>query len=387
MHHRTLLPVLGLALAGSTAAQSITNLDTGAQYTALQAAIDAANSGARLGIAGGSHGAVVITKSITLIGDQGATIASAPNGGCTQPPAITIRGGGADRVSISGLTIGGTATWPTCTPGAGISATGLAELRVYRSSITGHVYTGVLTGILVSAPGIHVPTGAPLIVLSDCVVDGTASDSDGTQTPTPQGGAAIDAPGASVVAVGSTLTAGDGGDSFLISPVQPTACPCAWGTMSYGGDAVVADEYWHADTTEVPGRGGRVFVLGVSWGQQPDGQPVIANSVDSLGFSISATAPPRLGQMWSLQFVPVFGSASALVVGDPAAPQPFAGAGWLCIDPNGVYSCVALGSQTPVSFPVPTQTAVLGVEFAAQVATVWASQALLSRPIFEQVTF
>lgn len=157
---------VGVAPAASAAGCSVTNVATGARFTSLQPAVNAAAAGVTLRISGTCKGNVTIGKRLTLLG-----VGTAPtlrgNGG--RP--LTLTGG---PVTIDRLRItGGIATSCFSAPAGVACGGGIAtskRLIVKRSLIEGNTVSGSLAA---HGGGISIVTGGSLKVVGSIIRDNT----------------------------------------------------------------------------------------------------------------------------------------------------------------------------------------------------------------------
>ncbi|MEM7202396.1 MAG: hypothetical protein AAF628_19145 [Planctomycetota bacterium] len=380
-------------LAPVAQAQIVVDPAGSGAFTDLQAAIDAAPPGSVLRVLGGTYGPLRIDKSLTIVGDPAPLISSPRMGSGVQVPGIDLVGTGTESFRAAHIQVSGTAAFPYNGPGPGIRSAGFAEIGIYHSIIRGHEYEVVTaTGTYQGQPGLLVrASDTPRITISDSTVQGSASGVDASLILGPPGPAGVDAPGATVLAVDSRVTGGDGSDSVTFGSGTPCPCPGGFGV---GGPGVIAATLYLADLIPDGGRGGQVMLTTGSsfmpWGQQPDGPGLQVGDLQPAGaFSVVAPDPIRQGANWSLYFTPRGGLAAALLAAPLGAPQTQPGfRGPLFLDLSGPKLLIGFpASKTGLTFPVPIDPLLGGAEIAFQIAIIGSRFNDLSKPIPGMVGF
>ncbi len=168
------LCVLGAVAVCPVAAASeprchVVDLDAGASFKALQAAVNAATAGDTLRVQGTCVGSTVIAKDLAFVGKSNRGLGPATLDGGHAGRVLRIETG--VTVMITGLTI----TNGAAAEGAGIL--NLGRLTLTTSRVTGNVATGSGGGI---ASGLRdLPLPRPTIALIDSLVADNVAGSDG----------------------------------------------------------------------------------------------------------------------------------------------------------------------------------------------------------------
>lgn len=365
-------------------------------YTDLQTAIQAAPPGAVIHVIGGTWGPLSITRSVTIVGQNQPRIRAPLWGFGSQPPAITLQGTGTESVVLARLDISGQCDgswWNTAGPA--LAGAGFARIAIHDCTVHAHDWISI-TGSADSARGIAITGNTTLHVVRSSV---RASHSYAAADDywAPSGAPAIDAPGATVVLLDSTVTGGQAGSSiFTFAPPAPTPCPCGASGQEpgRGGVGVRAAILYVAGGAIQGGAGSPVFVGPPAlpsltpWGDQPDGAPVLAAVQATFATTLTQTAPLRLGSVHALGFAPAL-LPSLLALGRPAPwPMAVAGVQFVCVDlatPIVLHTLPAGASSYALA--VPSTVGLLGYELAEQRFELAPGGMLLaSNPVFGVVT-
>lgn len=405
---RTVKPTVVILLAAFAALAAFTETavsatlvvdpNGGGGYTSLQAAIDAAAPGDVISVRGGTYSMITVSKPLTIVAQPRATIRPPDPFTETQPyiqdPALTLQGSaGTGRVALVNLEIGG--AWDAShfgTGGQGIRGGGFEELLISRCSVFGAV-PFYLTGGAWSARAIEVSGALPRVVVTGSSVTAGPSDNDFYPSPTPPGRAAIYAPASTVLVLDSTVRGGDvvselwtgqGGTSVPANP-----CPCP-GLGGEGGPGIEADRAFVAGSTVLGGQGYGVFDASntppappIPWGSQPDGEPIVAQTIVPLAQDLLSTGPLTLGGTWTLAWLTPSSGGLLFASLEGASPIVIEPAGWWFLDPGPPLLVLPLanGPGTLTTF-VPDSPPLLGVELWLQAHH---PSSGLTRPVVEVV--
>jgi hypothetical protein len=363
----------------------------GGTHNDLQTAIDAAPPGAVIHVRGGTWGPLVVTRSLTLVGENMPLVRSTLTGVGQQPPAIQLQGSGGDTALLVGFEVRGDANgfaWNVAGPG--LAASGFARIAIHDSIVRGHVWSGI-TGAAAGASGITV-TGAATVHVVRSMVRASTSFAGSMNQWAPNGAAAIDAPLANVMLLDATVTGGDADVSWwTMGSPWPTPCPCTPGGTApgRGGDGVVAHHVYRAGGAITAGLGSpvRIGVPPVPYGAQPAGATIAAVATTGVAPTLSPTSALRLGATHTIAF-PATSTPSLLALGAPLAwPVPVLGMPHWCLDlaQPFVLNFLPAGS-TALAMQVPNAVQLLGYELGAQRADVDASGAFTAtNPTFALV--
>jgi hypothetical protein len=216
-------------------------------YADPQTAIDNASPGDTIIIHGGTWPPITIDKPLSLVGAPSPTIEAESPGALVVAP-ITLDGPGSGVVTLSRITVGGTAIGAISSQNApGIRGGGFLELHVYDSEIHAPEWC-CLTGLGVGEAGIDV--AVPFILVERSMVTGARTDTDTTQlTGGVDGGRGIAGPGTLVV-LDSTVLGGDSG--FFCFPSASCDFGCPGGR---GGAGIQGPTLYHAGSTIEGGAG------------------------------------------------------------------------------------------------------------------------------------
>jgi hypothetical protein len=364
MHLTAISIVLGLMTATAQAQLLVVDPSGGGAYTSLQAAINAAPTGATVLVRGGSYGPIQINRSLTILASPLATITQPFFGSGNQPPAIQLNGTGVERVSLSNLYVSNVADggngWNTCGPA--ISSSGIAKLTVEECTLRGAYWT-VLSGSGAGASGIFASGPASVVIVRSTIA---ASPSMTDAAVVPDGVPGVNAPNGTVVVMQSTVIGGSCGRSSI--PGQTLApCPCP-GFPGTGGPGIRASTVVTSGGTVVGGLGSQYFIFGQQpWGSQPNGVPCDGCSPSDIPVTLTQAAPLRIGSTQILTFPPV-GAVRFVASGSPAlAPVALSPNAHVFLDLTAALSIQAVATATSqLSFAVPNQLSLLGVEVAHQ---------------------
>ena len=391
IHGRILAAVVVAVLVGTARAQTYTvdPLGGAADFTDLQKALDTVPPGATLLVKFGSWTAIHVKQPVTIIGDPLTKIAAPePSWGnpFVQAPALTLAGPGSGTVVLMNVTTGGSTdgVWFSV-QGEGIAGGGFTELELYHCDIRPPSWT-TLTGLGEGADAIDL-AGVLSVLAVDTTVTGGNSDTDACNYfQSYPGGEGIDAPGATVTLLDSTVVGGSVGLMCFDMGFPPAMgpCPCP-GFGGEGGIGIQASQLFHAQSDVKGGQGADVEwgPPATPFGSQPDGAATagILLGVD-LGNGLNAGGPLQSGQSWDLMWT---GQPAVLAVslGAVPTPQPLGPQGWLYLDLAGPFFTlpVAPGS-TGTSFGIPSSPVLVGLQVAVQAWEPWAG---LRRPVIDRI--
>jgi hypothetical protein len=365
-----------LFLVVALPAQIIVDPKGGGHYTDLQDAINAAPADSVIEVRGGVYeGPIDINKSLTIIALPRAGILAkdyaTPPITSTQPPALTISASGV--VTIDNFGIGGGAV-PDNTYGAAEPALvgSCGHLRLLDCGIHGAGAPGIYGDPWTGVSAIDVSCGRLTLQWSTAF----GSSSYGSESlPGPDGGTAVVATG-DVVVLDSNIGGGNGGHTSLI--MSPSLC--AHATSGKGGDGIVADRIFAADSSVGGGAGGAVWGLPNCY--LPNGKPYVANYVYEYARGEFTAVQFKTGTTWTANFPPLKGPG-LLFFGESAVPYQFAGM-WLFIDWRWIYGNIPLvPNMTSVSLAVPNNPNLIGANVTMQLYDFGTGK--MSRPFFDVI--
>jgi hypothetical protein len=368
---------------------------SGGAFTSLQAAIDAAPSGASIEVRGGTYTAIRIAKSLRIVGAPAPLILpgsnAQPGGGSRNEPAIWLQGNGSDRLQLANLRTGGTSDGNRFAHGAsGIAGGGFAEVALHDCVVRGAPWV-YLTGIGTGSPGIELTGNARLTVVRSAIFGGP-SDADYLYANTSNGAAGIEAPTSTVIAIDATIEGGEGcflGDRFGGPP--PTPCPCAWLTGGHGGTGLIAARAFLSGSSVRGGLGATVLfnpcypsTCFTPWGRQPDGAPYALGERRDLPRDLLLLSAPRLGGLLDLAW-PGAHPAPVLLVASPGAPLDLGALGFFFGELTTLQTLPTSWTGS-LQIPIPADPLLYGLPLALQLyypSQGNPSRAGLSRPLLE----
>jgi hypothetical protein len=342
----------------------------GGTHTDLQAAITAAPAGAVVHVRGGAWGPLVLTRSITIVGQGQPTVHAPFSGLGQQPAAITLQGSGVDTAVLAGLDVRGDANgvwWNHAGPG--IASSGFAHVAVHDCTVRGHDWA-MITGTATGASGIVFGgTGTLHVVRS--IVGASRGYPGSNNTWAPNGAPAISAAAARVVLLDATIAGGDVA-AMVWTMGAPWTNPCPCGTPGLepgrGGAGVVAQAVFLAGGTITGGDGAAVFSGSppVPFGDQPDGTPIVAPAQLTVPRTLTAS-PLRLGTTHTVAFPPTTVPALFAIGAPTRWPVPVLPATFSFVDPLQPFVLHFLPpASSTFALAVPANPLLLGHLLAEQ---------------------
>jgi hypothetical protein len=341
----------------------------GGTHVDLQAAINAAPAGAVIHVRGGVWGPLLVTRTLTIVGEGTPRIRSTFSGLGAQPPAIRLQGTGTETAVLAGLDVSGNANgamWNAAGPG--VSSSGFRRVAIHHCTVRGHDWTWI-SGTATGASAIVVADGATLQI-AHSLVAASRGYPGANDTWAPPGAAAIAAAASAVVLLGTTVTGGAVDPMvWTMGSPWPTPCPCGppGSEPGRGGAGVVAYSVHVAAGAITGGTGSPVIVNSAPFGNQPDGPPLVASVVTWFAATLVPLTPLRLGTVHTLGFAATT-APTVLAVGTPLPwPASIAGIQFVFVDlaqPVALHSLPA--GATSWSLPVPASATLLGLELVEQ---------------------
>ncbi len=303
---------------------------------------------------------ITIDKSLTIIGEPIVNIDYACGLG---PAPINLNGTGVGKVELVNFDVDRTVDCSNPTPG--IRGGGFTELVLQNCNIppTAAGRTGLGNG----AAGISVSVSN--LIVQSCFIAGKGPDGDhcaGFLFPGREAG--IFAPGAHVLVLDSTVRGGDGG--YLCC--DSCTCPTLSGLGGEGGEGIVCESLYIANSTVSHGRGSNFFANNggstTFCGRQPDGMAFDVNLFVRMANDLVLTGPVRIGQTYQVSWTSS-GPATTLYLGFgvrfPAAYYP--GLGWGFGDSTSFPLATFFGGGVfSLNLPVPPNPALLGADIVFQ---------------------
>ncbi|MEM7308690.1 MAG: hypothetical protein AAF682_18550 [Planctomycetota bacterium] len=324
-----------------------------------QAAVDAANPGDVVRIAGGTWGPLVVDKELSILADPAATFVGQPGAiGVTAQPAIRLAGPGAGSLVLSNLVTAGQTGVFDLDVEPGILGGGFDELYVLDSTIRATEWF-FFDGFAPGEPGIDVQVDLLVVEGSDVRGGFSADNFCCGITSGPDGPAGIRASDA-VLLLDAVVQGGSAG------PYRGFSC----GSGGEGGPGVEADSLFSAGSAITGGAGADWIEVG-SYSllcTKPDGPATLVTTEAALGDELQLAGDFALGDSITLSW-----SAPALQVAlffgfGVGTPSFLPGAGWLFLDPAGATFLLALPSPGGVVLPVPAIPSLAGQVIAIQAA-------------------
>lgn len=363
-----------VCLAGLFASSAVgATIDVPGDQPTLAAALTAAAAGDVIYLHGGTHPPITITKPVTIVGSPGTRIDNTGVGSGAQDPNVTLGGAGAGRVALVDVDLVGKAELGFMFSGMGsrIVGGGFAELLIEDCVVAAPEGFNP-SGAYQSRPAVTVTV--PTVFVSRCEITGAAGGTDGCYHPHPSvssfigdSGAAVRAPGSTVVVLDSVLRGGVGPDlCFDLS----TSAPANAADIPSGGSGVVCATLFRANCLIQGGAGLDVLVqnaLGsfTSIGQGPAGSAVAAGAVVNLDTKIDAPSFPVLGGTWTMSWATT-SDPTRFIAGQLAPPLPVFGHGhWFFKAGTSVQIPFPSGSHA-ATFPVTFNPALIGLTVVVQ---------------------
>lgn len=204
----------------------VTITSSGATFTSVQAAIDAASPGATVSVCPGTYAeALTIGSGLVLEGLGGQNVTTVDAGGSSRVVDVTVGG-----VVLAGLTL----TGGVADEGAGLRADGVSGVTLLSCTLLGNEASGAGGGLLVQ--------DVPSVSLSDIRVLDNAAGLGG-------GVASLDSGGFAIDLIARANTAGQGGGLY-VSGTVPTienglfelnSATTSGGGVRVAGDATLYD--------------------------------------------------------------------------------------------------------------------------------------------------
>lgn len=367
-------------------------------FTSLQQAIDAAAPGDVIVVLGGCYRGIVVDKPLEIIGTgtilRKTASCSTPFSGSGEPdacantacPALEVGAPGAS-ITLAGFTIDG--RWDAGLDDSNAEATircaAGTDLRLYDCTVTGPVGihpTGIAitTAAAIEAPGAMVTLVRTSVTGGEHVTDSGDSAywlflvaADG-----PPAIAAHD-----VVMIDSTVIGGTQGN-YVLAP-SDVSCPPSWSSgvnpaFGSGGAGVIASRLIRAGGVLSGGAGAKITdacggIPGFVYNQQPSGEECNCIKIVTLGDDLASSGPVHAGASWT---VAASGAGGLLIVGT-VMPNSVIQSGAA----NGLLFVGAPVVVLPgASFTTMVRPHLVGLEVGVQ----WlSSTGTLSRPVFEIV--
>ena len=378
------------SLTPATWAQIVVDPTGGGHFTDLQTAIDTVAPGTTLRVVGGTYGPLVIPKSLTIVGDPAPTITSPSTGpGPLLPAAISLQGGGGDRLVLSKISVTGTVDgfiYGFAMPA--ISGGGFVEVQVLDSTVHGPEWRG-LTGSADGVSAIDV-TGNATVLIARSNLRASRSESDiGSGAFPPDGAFAVRAE--TVIVLDSAVTGGvAGATEYFFNAPAPVPCPCP-GFSGTGGTAVEATNLYDAGSVLLGGAGSTVgfSLTGIGpywpWGSQPQGVPFDATKRVQLDSSLFAFGPPQLGTTYTVHLSPSPRTSGFMILGPMAVvPTPLFGSLFF-LELGGLYGSTPIAMfQWNYQIAIPAVAALGGVPLSFQSLLI---DQTLSNPVATVIVF
>jgi hypothetical protein len=200
-----------------------------------------------------------------------------------------------------------------------------------------------------------------LVERSTVRASNTAIDSYAIVTSAWPGPPGIDAPASTVVTLDSDVRGGDSGE-YNHPSSECGGGPCPGGV---GGDGVIADELYEADSSLVGGFGALWFdPIGLVCCGGEQGEPFVATTATALANQLDADVRPRMGSDYELHLASP-GPSAVLYAAEGIGPPSTVPEGLLFLGGTPM----ALGTfPTPstVELPIPLDVGLFGREIALQ---------------------
>ncbi|HKE01917.1 MAG TPA: hypothetical protein VKE69_12960 [Planctomycetota bacterium] len=381
---RTLAALLAVPLAAALASAQV---DVPGDFATVQAALDASPPNSTIVVHGGTWTPITISKPVTLVGDPIATFSNTDIGAGTLKPSIRLTGPGSGRVELVQVATSGSAGGPiNGAAGEGIAGSGFDALWILRSDIHAAQW-GLVNGVAFAVAGVKTTT-IPFVLVSSSTIQGGNSKVDNPAlTKGFPGGAGVNATGATVVAIGSTIVGGQGMDASYDAGVTPPGlCPCA-GVFNTGGTGVVATSLFSSGSSISGGPGGNVYTKPgpfgplTFWDVPASGAATSVSSSTVLPVTLTQSGSTHLGANWSLAWPS--GELSFIAIGAEAwSPQFFPAVGWSFADWSAVYVASVFDASAPtgITLTIPPVPHFAG---AVVVAQAWTLSGGFSNAIIE----
>ena len=352
-----------LLVAGAPGAQILVPGD----HPTLAAAVSAAWPGATIVVSTPQlQSPVVVDRPLTIIGDPVVNVGTDDLCHGPQQAAILLAGPGSGTVVLSQVNLVQCFDAPQMAELLG--GGGFSELHVYDSTIVSSL-TG-LSGSGSGSPAISI--SVPFFMLSGSTVIGGRDDIDicllgGFPAFMPPFLAypGIEASGSTVVVLDSSVRGG----SHNSQCCKFCVCPGDLSTVAGpGGAGIVAAEVLMADSSVQGGSGAKIYAGTEPCGTTPDGPDVVTASVAALPGILAGSGPMQLGSTWTLNYFAPGPAAVLLFSFGVSAPIDLPGFGWFFLGPGTLLlGPLTTGVPDSVSFPIPSDTWLLGLELSFQV--------------------
>jgi len=368
--------VLALAILAAPSAAQVVHVP--GTYDDLQWALNKAEPGATVIVHGGTWVSIKILKPVTILGEPAATLVMDRTNPGYAPAAITLVGPGSGTVVLSHLAIYGypEGLFLQGSAESAITGGGFTELHLFDCDVTGAEWLPPVTGAASGTPAIDVDVDFLLLSRSHASGGRSITDDDSSCSG-PSGPPGVVAPGATVIALDSTI---EGGVMPRLNCLQPGGCPSG----GAGGTGLIAASVFRAGSTITGGAGAALYnTFGTPYlcGTASDGAAMQVTTDEPLNGDLQQTADLRIGYAWGLSWSTTNAAVLGISVEERLAPYRLRmGPVFLDLSEMLVLQLYPAGASL-YSTPVPDDPCLIGFRVTAQLNELLPIRAHVTRPV------